>query len=123
MELKLDSRIPSTHSSVEKALLLAHLLNEDGHADWAIIIYEVLIMLEDTSAMTHLANVLSAPPKYLDVPRAKKLYREACAKGEFSACYNLAVLYQDLGDSASAQRYLRMAKSRASPQDNDDLMS
>lgn len=111
--------IPPTHSPTEQALLLAHLLREAGNQDWAIIVYEVLLLLNDVTAMTHLADVLSAAPQYLDVPRAKHLYREACVKGDFSACHNLAVLYNELGDSTSAQRYYDLAKARGAPADDD----
>ena len=110
-----DRSIPATHTPIEKALLVAHFLHEDGNVEWALIIYEILADLGETSAITRLADIISAPPEYMDVSRAKQLYKKACMLGDYAACHNLGVLYDDLGDSVSAQRYYSMASERGAP--------
>lgn len=113
--------IPESHSPIEKALLVAHFLEEDGLTDWALIIYELLSSFGDTVAKTRIADILSAPPFYKDVPRAKQLYRDACAAGYDAACHNLAVLFDQLGDSVSAQKYYALARARGAPDEADSL--
>lgn len=116
---KFSVEIPDIHSPVDKALLLAHLMQDSGNTEIAAIIYEVLILFGETSAMTRMADILSEPPEYINVQRAKELYRQACVGGDYSGCYNLAVLYEQLGDSLSAQKYYALAKARGAPSEEE----
>lgn len=109
--------IPSTHSPTEKALLLAHVLSEEGRTEWALIVYEILVEIGETCAMTRMADILSAPPEYRDVTKAKELYRRACVAGDFCGCHNLAILCEQLGDSVSAEKYYALASARGAPED------
>lgn len=97
---------------IENAYLVAHFAEQEGRVEWALAIYELLISLGETVAMSRMADLLSAPPHFRDVTRAKRLYQQACVAGYDAACHNLAVVYDQLGDSVSAQKYYRLAKQR-----------
>jgi hypothetical protein len=115
MPKKIHRSIPETHSKSDKANLLAHFLSEEGDTQASIIIYELLVEIGEVSAMTSLADVLSSPTKFMDIPRAKELYMKACVAGDFCGCYNLGILYDQLGDTVSAQKYFELARSRGAP--------
>lgn len=111
--------LPDFHKTVpeeltlrEKTLLFAHILYEEGQVEWSLVLFEFLSSLECLSAATRLADILSEPPLFRDVSRAKLLYMNACAAGDSTACHNLAVLYDQLGEHENAERYYAAASSR-----------
>jgi hypothetical protein len=100
---------------------LAIRLEDSGDLDGAILLYKIGIHFHDTVCMTRLANILSEPPTFKDVQLAEALYKRACIAGHAAGCANLAVLYQQLGKTQLSQKYMKLAKERGDPwQDDND---
>lgn len=104
-----------------KRLTEIAILNEDsGNISLAISLYKIGIEFNDLTCMTRLADILSEPPDFIDVPLAEELYLKACVAGHAPGCRNLAILYKQLGRSALHDRYMKLAKSRGDVWQNDD---
>jgi TPR repeat protein len=95
-------------------------MEESGNVDDAILMYKIGATLGELTCMTRLADILSEPPNYKNVSVAKALYERACVAGHAPACRNLAILYEQLGDSVRHERYMRLAKTRGDVWQNDN---
>ena len=110
-----DNRLEANSSIdtyLEKSCAVGIELEDTGRIEDAIAIYELCILSEDLTAMTRLADILSEPPAYLDVQRAKALYKRACMAGHAPACRNLSILYGQLGETEKSERYYKAARDR-----------
>lgn len=86
----------------------------------AISLYKLGVSFGDLICITRLADVLSEPPSFMNVPLAEQLYKRACVAGHAPGCRNLAILYKHLGKSALHDRYMALAKQRGDVWQVDD---
>lgn len=104
----------------ENLYVLGLHLEELGDLDGAILLYRFGFHFNDVMCITRLADLLSDPPLYRDVGTAELLYKRACIAGYHVACANLAIMYKQLGKTHLSQKYMKMAKDRGDPWDDED---
>jgi TPR repeat protein len=115
----IDQNIDPDNDDVNRLLTLAIKCEDEGDTESAISLYKFCIYFGDETSMTRLADILSEPPNFRDLDTAIVLYKKACLKGDSSACNNLAILYQQLGQSVAYQKFMRLAKERGDPWQSD----
>lgn len=97
---------------VDVLIVNAIRLEDEENITDAMSLLKIGISLGDLTCMTRLADILSDPPGFVNVPLSIELYRKACVAGHAPACRNPAILYQHLGKSALHDRYMNLAKAR-----------
>lgn len=108
----MDADLEVSQADIDHLYAAAVRLEESGDLEGAQSLYKIGISLGDLYCVTRLADVLSEPPAYLNVPLAEQLYLRACAAGDDAGCRNLAILYKQLGKSVLYERYMKLAKAR-----------
>jgi TPR repeat protein len=117
----LDDGTAINSSDIDQLAASAILLEENGDFNGAIALYKIGISLGDVTCMVRLADLMSEPPQFKNVPLAEELYKRACIAGDASGCRNLAILYRQLGRSDLHERYMAYAKTRGDRWQTDDL--
>lgn len=107
-------------ADLDELVVAAIGLEESGDLARAIALYKIGSSLGHLISMTRLANLLSEPPAYLNVPLAEQLYKRACVAGHAAGCRNLAIMYKQLGKTELHDRYMKLAKVRGDVWQMDD---
>jgi hypothetical protein len=115
-----DHKFEVDQEDIDKLIIAGIRLEEEGDVDGAESLYKIGTSLGDFVCMTRLADMLSEPPEFKNIPLAEELYKKACVAGKASACRNLAIMYKQLGKSVLHDKYMKYAKSRGDVWQLDD---
>lgn len=115
-----DIRIDVTSEDIDCLLAKAIELEDKNDLDTAVSLYKIAVKLGDCTAMTRLADILSDPPNFFNIPLAEELYRKACMAGHAPACRNVAIMFNHLGKSDLYSKFMERAKILGDVWQDDD---